>query len=964
MNDSSARMATGLAAADLCRTVAAITCLAVTAFQGQSVQGAEPSAAEVRIGATQLDIRLGNGCRFEFARDGDLLLGLQKVSVGGVELKSDQTVQRPVLTQEWDRGRMIWPLLRFKDARQNGKGVEIVCELLGTSDEKAFRSFFMFGGNRDRALAEGMTPELQLLKQKADTADGTIRQAVENSAEYQQELRAIEAIEAKAAGEKDATAQKKTTDGAKRRRAKLPNLAVKLRPKVVAATPELAAAQRQIDDFERALEPVALRLGDIFRDFYRHAQIRQPAEICVVEGMKSAMLEWKDSCRPAGTLRWRIEPEERNVAGWRWVGWRQHFAFELAAGRKVNAIRVLGTWELDGKANDLTTVNLRYRGLGRIEQVFTARPQGGVREAWTTTEILPGAAGQTYAVSPCVPKSDVRELQDRGYALEHRVGAWICRMARGGGTGFVDFQYRPQAAFCAFPVRQGNVRALSECFPGDEVVSQTDEEYFALTDRGETIPMVYLALLSKDAPLSRDESRTRWQEMDQHVRDQVSAELGFVQHEPMPGIGVCRDLGTDYMKGMYREFAEKLVDPWADQGVKWIVSHQMKGWHDRTRSGNAGNAGRPMEAFAESYRAFTRACAKKGVGYFQWWGAGCGGAVPHLAGDSEDEVNAVLGEVPGGGKYGPYIAISAPGDYLGGGMGYGKPDRPRSRRGSGFQLWNPRHPKVFDLLLEEARITRDEYGLQGVWFDSFQNFNMSHLSWGDGSGDSCQRKWWEVAAAMSRAGIAFMVEGHAFPGLSCSIEVPEWEKDYWFFPYVWKWHRGLSQNAYSPEDLDDLCFRVMANKGWTAPDEGYKGKVDAIPDFKRFALEYVAALPMMRRPFVLGEERGVLWVGFDGDRDGVWFSFSEQAAPAGVQAFSISDQDRKPVARVERHRTYRVQSDDLLDAFGVRRGPLPDPRIGRKYDPPKFIWPAWTREPAATQSSPAELRETGKGGAQ
>jgi len=288
------------------------------------------------------------------------------------------------------------------------------------------------------------------------------------------------------------------------------------------------------------------------------------------------------------------------------------------------------------------------------------------------------------------------------------------------------------------------------------------------------------------------------------------------------------------------------------------------------------------------------------------------------------------------------------------------------QEGRGTLIWNPLHPKVFDLCVEQARVTCAEEGLQGVWFDSFQNIGMSHLAWSDGSGNSTQRKWWEVLAAMSRAGIAHMGECNSFPGLSCSIEVPDWEKDYWFFQYVWKWYRASSQDAYSPESLDDQCFRVMANKGWTAPNEGYKGLkvLQVIPHFKAFAEEYVAALPMMRRSALLGADKGVLWLGYDGDRDGVWFSFSDQAVPVGVQAFSISDQDSKPVARAERHRTYRVQSEDLLKAFGVRRGPLPDPRIGRKYDPPKFIWPAWTREPAATQASSANPRETGKGGAE
>ena len=54
MNHSPARMATGLGVADLCRTVAAVICLAVTAFGGRSVRGAEPSAQQSALGGTRV----------------------------------------------------------------------------------------------------------------------------------------------------------------------------------------------------------------------------------------------------------------------------------------------------------------------------------------------------------------------------------------------------------------------------------------------------------------------------------------------------------------------------------------------------------------------------------------------------------------------------------------------------------------------------------------------------------------------------------------------------------------------------------------------------------------------------------------------------------------------------------------------------------------------------------------------
>lgn len=48
----------------------------------------------------------------------------------------------------------------------------------------------------------------------------------------------------------------------------------------------------------------------------------------------------------------------------------------------------------------LTVVDLRYRGLGKLEQTLTADGQGAAREAWMTGDIIPGSAGDAPHVSP------------------------------------------------------------------------------------------------------------------------------------------------------------------------------------------------------------------------------------------------------------------------------------------------------------------------------------------------------------------------------------------------------------------------------------------------------------------------------------------------------------------------------------------------------------------------------------
>ena len=664
--------------------------------------------------------------------------------------------------------------------------------------------------------------------------------------------------------------------------------------------------------------------GQIHRDFYRFALTQQPEQACTVAALAKQAENLAADLKPVGTLRVHIAPDSRNIAGWRWNGWKQHYSVDLADGTKINNLRQLGTWEIDGKVDGLTVVNLRYRGLGRIEQPLSVDSAGGAQEAWSTTEILPGAVEGVPVISPAVPAST--KVNDRGFALRHRAGAWIAHPARGAGVGFVDFQYRPHAALCSFYEKQGNLRAVSEVFPGDKCVSQTDEEWFALTDKHTTQDQVYLALVSKDRPLAVHEWRTRWQELDQYVRDLVSSELDFRQFEPLPGIGFLATAGT---AGYYKGLAPAVIKDWHDMGVRLIASHSP-GWLRGSTDFDAEGIPKPPQARGECsiddwrpdrqqqepWKAFIKSCATNGIAYYPWVGMTIidGGRFVQRVGAAPQHWSR---NAPGD-KYGPgYEPIHIKGNVL----------------DAGFR----------QAYVDALDATRRDYGYQGLWVDSFQNLFMSQLAWSDDSGNSMQRAWWEQFAAWSRSGVGLMAESHAFPGLSCSIEVSDWEKDYSYFPFVWKWHRGTSQNNYKPGELDRLCFRVMANKGWTAPDLSYRHDTKfSIPSFKRFAAEYLAALPTMRRPYLLPGDMGVLWLPFTGVQEGVWFSFQDQKVPAGVTASSILPSDAA-AATIENSRTYRVKADDLLKAFSVRQGSEPDPRLGRKYQAPTCVWPEWTK---------------------
>ena len=215
-----------------------------------------------------------------------------------------------------------------------------------------------------------------------------------------------------------------------------------------------------------------------------------------------------------------------------------------------------------------------------------------------------------------------------------------------------------------------------------------------------------------------------------------------------------------------------------------------------------------------------------------------------------------------------HYAINAPGDTVSAGY---PPDL--------FNL-NPNDEKSRNLFISQMIQTREEYGYQGIWADSFQNLFMSTRDWAAGDGLPLQRQWWEIIAEWSRDGVTWTGESHSMPGLSCSIEVDSDPFTNWFY-YIdvarW-WRVGYPENPETGGDA--LAFRLAAARGWAAPQIAYGAKITkSVPHFKQLAAQFTAAQPSMRRGYQLGADSGSLWLGYEDNQNGVWFSFQDQPIP-------------------------------------------------------------------------------------
>ncbi len=862
--------------------------------------------------ADSIEVDLGDNVRLSFALHGDWLLGLRSASVDGVGLSSGETVQRPLVAQEYIRPG-IWPFLRLRSVAVEDGSVRIETELYGGDAEELFREEFVFGPDEAKALGEGITPELAGLRDRHDAAVRLLNPLVAEDSSLDRIRRDLDRFGRQLAeAAPDSWEEGNARIHLERRQRWLADRKRELYAEAV-TTDEQRQALADVQTFRAALRERAMEVGSIHRDYYAFAHLRLPSETSRIDILAERIARHGDALRPGGTLVWILRPKSWTVAGWPWRGWTSAYEVRLTDGHQVNNLRQIGTWEIGGAAPGLTVVNLRYRGLGGIEETFEAAEDGnGVRRAWTTTEILPGAAGGAPLVSPVVPPPAERTIEDRGYALQHRVGAWISKLGRGSGVGFVDFQHRDGVSFVSTFRRQGAHRAVTEIFPGDRELSQTDEQWFANTDTFATEPQVYLVLNDREAGAAHHEMATRWREMDQHVRDLVSDDLGFVQIEPRPGVGWLHERGRPEF---YRGLAESGISRWREQGVRKVVTH-TPGWYtEQHRDG----PDRPSTPGGNSNRIF------------DWIITDDVKADWRRVMDQSRELDI------------PYLI------YLG---GMARPDGPFAEEvGRDPARWGMNVPgagyshgypplAAHNLYVEATRegLTRRlldiqrELGMQGLWCDSFQNMFMSQLNWGDGSGAPIQAVWWPTLAAWSRKGIHLMSESHAFPGLSCSIEVSGWEDAHLYFQYVWKWHRGTSQRNYTPEQHDEMTFRFMANKSWLAPDNN----PGVIPSFRRYSDEYMAALPLMRRSWVLPDGRGVLWLHYEDNREGVWFAYQDQPVPDGTTARPVLGGD--PAGHAQARHTYRVSGADLLASFGLRASPQADDRLGRSYDPPAWVW--------------------------
>lgn len=894
-------------------------------FSGSILFGDKP---QHRMEDNVLHVDLGNGSLLQFAMHEGWLLGLQTAMVDGLVLSAEDTVQRPILAQEFGENPRIAQTFRLREVQIEDGRVILELEAFATRNPEHRGQVFVMRGSPELVEEKGMTPELKALRMAAQEASEALDVIARTHATdrlnnlLRDQADAQTQVDAITAAQIDTHHEILAVQNLQRRTQQVRSQSNRILNDLEESQPVIAEHRQVVQAWESARREAAARFQVIHRDFYHFPIWRQPNEVNTLEALRVRVAEAEAEGESVGTVRWILSPHNDHVGGWPWKGWTQHFELDLSEAMAVNHMAVLGTWELGGHPDGNTKYALRYRGLGGLVQSFSTDESGGLQEAFSTTEIIPGAAGGAPLVSPVVAGEG--QTGDRTFALQHRVGAWIAQPARGAGSPFFDFQLNDEALFATVPARQGNLRAVTEVMPEDRHISQTDIEYFALGTKHQTIPLHYLVLVSpENAPFSVAENRTRYQEMDQHVRKVVSEELGLVQYDVLPGVHYM----IDHNFGGQMNTIANQMDDLAAMGVRRIESHHH-GWQNgRERNPGQEHIGGgvndmydywPLQQIEDAWKRATAAAAPHNIPHYVWFTGMC-------------RIGGPLFERIGSDRERWAFSKPEPTSIFHDTTGY--------RGNVNFNIHNE---VTRERLLDRLKDAREQFGYQGFWADSFQNLFMSQLDWSQGTGDSLQRTWWEIIAEWSREGLSWTSESHAFPGQSCSIEVQGgWSDDNFFLAN--QVNRAFRANTFphsGTDQADVVAFGFMANRGWAAVDLRAGQLPDrSMPSFQRLANEYSAALPMMRRSYQLPDDQGVLWLGYEGDGEGVWFSKTSAPVPGGVTATPILGEEA--VAETKAIHTYRVTADHLLDAFSIRRPPLEDERIGTVWEAPSYYWPEW-----------------------
>lgn len=796
-------------------------------------------AYQIAFGQDSLVFNLPGNLRFVFAKNGKFITGLQKVAYDKIALKSGGTINLPLVSDEWFANE-IFPFMELQktDYPTSTGGFALHLNLKGSRDLVLWKHFFAFGQNgNDPALfpkAEAILQAERNQMQWAATCDASLTGALK-------QLDSLKAIPA------NSSFRSRESREAKYKQA-LRNLIAKSKELIKARKcplPDSLGGFDFVDHARRVQQADILKNPVLLRDMHSQAITEVPAICCSVANLQK-MYKKPAKLFGGSSLIWHFEPVTDTIKGYPAQGWKEWVEVKLDGKRKTNTIRFYNTWEIGGSTDSLTAISMRYRGKGSIEENLSCP----VKSAFSTCEIWPDGykTNRIYTPKPEYGLSKARQAE-----FEDRLSCNLLGLAQGGGNPFFDFQVKKDLALLIIPEKMQNQRSVVETYAGDEVVSHTYTQCSAYGQALVSTPRLFLLIKEKNLGREAHKYRTLWLATDQWCRDRLSAQLNFVQKPALPTVGMNWDIFSPARS--FAKAAENLGNfsqTLEKAGVKTVLNH-TSGW-ESGQSHRAGGDGtdtagyfgggscvvydwKPMPKVGPAWKEMHLKLRKSGIDYIPWITAMTHEDGNFFKGLDKNKrcLNSPLEAVNN--TYGNYMIK--------------------------HNMLDPNFYRKFDAELESIRT---EYGLEGYWLDSFHNLWQSEFDWASGTGMCMQMPNMTWLAEQSRKGLTLVSEGQMQPGLNCSIEVPNWERQPYYFNQTLKWLRNGEHKQYSKDELSNLSFRIMAAGGQLtfdileyATDGPYLHPDSIVPIYSQLAKAHAIILPHLKNARFLPNEAGVIW---------------------------------------------------------------------------------------------------------
>ncbi len=382
---------------------------------------------------------------------------------------------------------------------------------------------------------------------------------------------------------------------------------------------------------------------------------------------------------PSATFTWSFKAIDEQIADKSWSGLAMQVEVE-SRGYPINWVLEQSTWEVGGSADGSHTIQQDLSAID-LEQEVKRDSRFTSRECFVLGD---------------EKDDDPVGLPPGAYPMD--------MMPRGAGSAPLDFVTKDDLALAFFSEAPGMSRSCIDKYADEDIIHFLERPFFPLTEKAK-LPERKLMVYRHDAPLKRHEWRNLWLDAFIEVRGRIHASYGFKTEIPRPA--VAGHLWDPQFHQYGKEWHQPMIDSFPTLqrlGYHQLYMHGV--WEGATSDPDAsGNICCPyrfrhddMFGGPEGMKRLIDAAHESDIEVFHWAGFQFSKSAP-IWKEHED-----------------WILKNAVGDPWHAGYQILQCGRMRS----GFR----------DACFEDLKTTREETGLDGIFWDSYQNLGATCIDWG------------------------------------------------------------------------------------------------------------------------------------------------------------------------------------------------------------------------------------------